>query len=278
MRKQVALVAAVWVTGSALPAAGMEPVSELYFRGDIGISFSTGDVSGFNIPLDQTNSGEDDDASPVFGVAVGATFPLNRAMPWRWRAPRMRIPYWPGRVLYTGEEETGFPDWPVSFEVEHLRGRNFDFVTRGVAVNDPYRSEVDAWTTMANFRVDFPVRPTVQKLLGRMPLLDPLTLYLKGGAGMGKVELDAGLANSTGDEEVYEFAWQAGAGFGYQLNEWVRWDTGWRYLDLGKADTPLRDNGVPPTRTGRYSADVTAHEFTTALTFAFWRVSFFGDD
>jgi len=268
---------AIWLAVGALPASAAEP-SELYFKGDIGVSFGTGDATGRNDGLARTNSGEDEDASPVYGVALGVRFAMNRALPWRWRTPEMRIPYWPGRHIECGGEESGFPEWPVSFELEHLRGRNYDYDTRSFAPRDPYRAEVDSWTTTGNLRLDVPVRSAVQQLFGRVPVLDPLSVYLTAGAGVAYNELEASQALSRGTDESYELAWQGGVGFGYQLTERVRWSAGWRYVDMGSVEATLTDNASPANRTGSYSADLRAHEFATSLTFAFWRVSFLGDD
>jgi len=271
----VAWIAIALIAGAPLPAIAANP-SELYLRGDIGISFGTGDADGSHDFLATPDSGEDDDASPVYGVAAGVSFPMNRALPWRWRTPALRIPYWPGKAIEReASDDSGFPDWPVSFEVEYLRGRNFDYVTQGVP-NDPYRSEIDSWTVMGNLRLDFPVRPAVQQLFGRVPLLDPMTVYVGGGAGLAMNEVEASIATDRGSEEAYGFAWQAGLGFGYQLTERVRWSAGWRYVDLGDSDIALRS--AAGVRNGSYSVDLGTHEFATSLTFAFWRVSFLDDD
>lgn len=268
---------AIWLALGALPAAAAEP-SELYVKGDIGVSFGTGDATGRNDGLSRSDSGEDEDASPVYGVALGVRFALNRALPWRWRTPEMRLPYWPGRHIECGGGESGFPEWPVSFELEYLRGRNYDYDTRSFTARDPYRAEVDSWTTTGNLRLDVPVRSAVQQLFGRVPFLDPLSVYLAAGAGVARNELEASQALSRGTDESYELAWHGGVGLGYQLSERVRWSAGWRYVDLGSVDATLKDNGSPANRTGSYSADLRTHEFTTSLTFAFWRVSFLGDD
>lgn len=264
--------------GALLPVLFSEPAgaAELYLSGDIGVSFGSGDGKGFIIPVGSIDKGSSEDASPVYGGSLGISFPLNQALPWRWRSPEVRIPYWPGRALEFGGKDTGFPDWDTSFEVEYLGGRNYDLATRSFNAQDPYRSDVDSWSVMGKLRMDFPVRPLVQKIVGRVPFLDPLTIYVGGGAGLGVSELDASQASAFGSDDSQEFAWQGTAGVGYQLSDRVRWSAGWRYQDLGKPSTGLAD--VTNTPRGSYSIDLRTHEFSTTITIAFWRLPTLGKD
>ena len=45
---------------------------------------------------------------------------------------------------------------------------------------------------------------------------------------------------------------------------------GWRYHDFGEAKTQLVDASF--TNRGRYTVELTAHEFTTSLSIWFWRL------
>jgi len=259
---------------TASPPAG---AAELYLAGDIGISSIDAEGDGFNSVVDISNSGESNDSSPVYGVALGMAFPLDSAIPARLRIPGFSVPYWPGRALrFHGSEDVRLPDWDVRFEAEYLRGRDVELSTPSFAALEPYRSDVGSWSVMGKLRLDVPVRTPLNAIIGRVPFLDPLTLYVGGGAGLGVTELDASTGIAFGSEETMEFAWQAVAGLGYRLNERVTWSVGWRFYDLGEVETRLAD--VTGTDRGRYGVDLHAHEFTTSLSFAFWRVPFLGDE
>lgn len=268
-----ALAATADIAAPAAPARA----AELYLAGDIGISNVDAEGDGFNSVVGIANSGESSDASPVYGVALGMAFPLDSAIPVRLRFPEFSIPYWPGRALrFHGGEDVRLPDWDVRFEVEHLRGRDVELATPSFAPLEPYRSDVGSWSLMGKLRLDVPVRTPLNAAIGRVPFLDPLTIYLGGGAGIGVTELDASTGIAFGSEETLEFAWQAVAGLGYRLNERVTWSVGWRFYDLGEVETRLVD--VTGTDRGRYGVDLGAHEFTTSLSFTFWRVPFLGDE
>lgn len=267
----VGLAATCWV---AAPA----PAAELYLAGDIGISSISGDGNGFNELAGLSNAGEGSDASPVYGAALGVAFPLGAAVPWGARIPGFSIPYWPGHSLdFAGSEDFRLPDWEVRFEVEHLRGRDVQLTTDSFTPFDPYRADVTSWSLMGKLRLDVPVRRPVHAFIGRVPFLEPLTLYLGGGAGFSETELDVNHTGSFfGSDQTGQFAWQALAGFGYRLNEQVKWSFGWRYQDLGSVSTRLVDTAQIDR--GRYGIDLHAHEFTTSLGFTFWRVPFLGDE
>jgi opacity protein-like surface antigen len=248
-----------------LVGAGPALAADLYLAGDIGISWLEGDGTGTNDVVGITNSGSSKDTSPVYGGALGIAFPLDAALPWRLRMP--------------GSASAGdgfrFPDWEVRFEVEHLRGRDFDLATRSFNTLEPYRADVESWSVMGKLRLDVPLRTPVYAALGRVPFFDPLTIYLGGGAGLGETDLHASTGLLFGSDTAQDFAWQAIAGFGYALNQRVKWSFGWRFYDLGEAKTPLVDS--TQTVRGRYSIDLEAHEFTTSLSFVFWRLPFLGE-
>jgi opacity protein-like surface antigen len=251
--------------------------ADLYLAGNIGISALSGDGSGTNDFINQTHSGSDVDSTPIYGSSLGVAFPLNRALPWKTQTPRLSIPYWPGRALETnGEEELGFPDWPVRFEVEYLRGVDAELSTPGVNPQEPYHADLEAWSVMAKLRMDLPIRQPVRAIAGRVPFLEPLSLYAGGGTGISFNQLGASNSVIFGSKSDSGFAWQAIAGIGYELNDRVHWSIGWRYQDLGTAKAALVDATGTPR--GRYTADLSAHEFTTSLSFTFWRVFFLDAD
>jgi opacity protein-like surface antigen len=264
-----AAAAAIW---AATPA----PAAELYLAGELGIASLSGDGTGTNDLVGITNSGSSNDASPVYGGALGIVFPLNAALPWHMRIPGFAVPYWPGRQLrFHGGEDVRFPDWGVRVEVEYLRGRDVDLSTQSFNALEPYRSDVESWSVMGKLRMDVPVRAPLYAMVGRVPFLDPLTLYGGGGAGIGVTDLAVGTGVLSGSDHAQEFGWQAIAGIGYQMTDRVKWSIGWRFYDLGEVETRLIDAAF--TDRGSYSIELQAHEFTTSLSLSFWRLPFLGE-
>jgi len=263
--------------GLALAITTPAAAAELYLAGDVGIGSLSGDGLGTNDVVSTSNAGTSKDATPVYGGALGLAFPLDALAPWRFRLPGFSVPYWPGRALrFHDREEVGLPDWGMRFEVEHLRGRDVALDTVSFSPQEPYRSDVESWSVMGKLRLDVPVRAPIHAMFGRVPFLDPLTLYGGGGAGLGVTDLRVSTGLLHGSENAREFGWQALAGFGYALNDYVKWSIGWRYLDLGEVDTRLVD--ATHTDRGSYELEMEAHEFTTSLSFSFWRLPFLGDD
>jgi hypothetical protein len=255
-----------------LIAAAPAPGTELYVSGDLGISWLSGDGVGTNDVVGLSNSGKSEDATPVYGGALGVMFPLNAALPWRMRLPGFGVPYWPGRELrFEGGDDVRFPEWVTRFEIEHLRGRDAELVTPSFNPLDAYRSNVESWSVMGKLRLDVPIRTPVRALLGRRaPILDPITLYGGAGAGIAETDLKVSTGLLVGGKERQKFSWQMLAGVGYQMNDHVQLSLGWRYLDFGEAKTQLFDSTV--LNRGRYSIDLDAHEFTASLTIWFWRL------
>lgn len=264
---QIAWIAAAAVVWAASPAQG----SELYVSGELGVSQMAGDAVGTNDLVGISNSGKSEDASPVWGGGLGAIFPLNAMLPWRLRLPGFGVPYWPGHELrFDGREDVRFPDWKTRFEVEYLRGRDGELTTDSFNPFDAYRSDIKTWTVMGKMRLDVPVRAPIDALWGRVPFLEPLTIYMGGGAGLAFTDLAVSTGLLVGDDRAQEIAWQGIAGIGYQLNERVTLSMGWRYHDFGKVKTQLNDASF--TNRGRYTVDLTAHEFTTGLSIWFWQL------
>src|SRR5262249_17622521 len=176
----IAGLAAIAAAAAGSPAHG----AELYLSGDLGISWVDGDGVGVNDIVGIANSGMSDDATPVYGGALGLQFPLNAALPWRMRVPGFGVPYWPGHEWrFDGRDDVRLPDWTVRTEVEHLRGRDAQLTTASFTPLDAYRSDAESWTLMGKLRLDIPVRSPVHALLGRRaPFLEPATIYGRPGA------------------------------------------------------------------------------------------------
>jgi opacity protein-like surface antigen len=264
---QIAWIAAA----AALWAAGPVQGSELYVSGELGVSQIAGEGEGTNDLVGVTNPGDSEDASPIWGGGLGAVFPLNAMMPWRMRLPSFGVPYWPGQeVRFHGGEDVRFPDWKTRFEIEYMRGRDAELTTPSFNPLDAYRSDVKTWTVMGKMRLDVPIRAPIDALFGRVPFLEPVTIYMGGGLGMAFTDLAVSTGLLAGDDDASKFAWQGIAGIGYQLNDRVTLSMGWRYHDLGHANTQLFD--AASQMRGRYSIDLSAHEFTSSLSIWFWQL------
>jgi opacity protein-like surface antigen len=248
-----------WIAAAAMCwAASPARAAELYVAGDLGISWFGGEGEGRIDVVPGTDKGSNDDATPVFGGALGMVFPLNAALP-----ARVQIPWL--------VEEAALPDWEVRTEVEYLTGRDAEIATPSFAPNETYRVDAQSWTVMAKARLDVPLRTPVRAAFGRVPFLEPLSIYAGGGAGMAFSKMNvSGPGAVTGKDDIERFAWQALAGFGYDLTDRVKLSLGWRYLDLGSPHTRLED--TTGTDQGRYSIDLEAHEFTASLGVRFWQL------
>jgi opacity protein-like surface antigen len=244
-----------------LPGPSVAHAADLYVSGALLNSFTTGTGTG-DIFLGGTTplftiDGKDKDSSPAFGGTLGFGFGVDEL-----------------RADVRGFE---MPHWKVRLELEGIFGREFDFRfdTQSVGggggggVSNTFFSEIDAWTVMTNVWVDVPVQRPISYLFGRVPILNPLSIYAGGGMGLARAEFQTTDNISKGNEEINRFSWQAGAGIGYKLNQWATLNIGYRYWDLGKVDAKVLfgDN----TLTGRQQVDLTSQEFVTNIRIAFYQ-------
>jgi opacity protein-like surface antigen len=224
--------------------------SEFYASGTIGISGATAE-SGGSTQFFQ-NTGSDSDSSPVYGGTLGFAIPVADMLPIPWEDQSRR---W----------RMNLPTWDLRFEFEGLAGRDYEMRTDG---GDGYFAEVQNWAVLNNVWMDLPIRDPITWAFGRVPLLEPVTIYAGVGIGLGVTEVSATDNVSAGSETNYKFAWQAGAGIAYEVTEYVTLSAGYRYFDLGQADLTLYGAGPDPF--GDYTLDVQAHEFIAGV-----RVSFY---
>jgi opacity protein-like surface antigen len=246
--------------------------ADLYLTGDLGISKAQGSVSGFNSFANFAATGTGNDSSPVYGGALGMAFPLNGLVPLRMRVPSFAVPYWPGYELrFGGSEDFRMPAWETRVEIEGLSGRKFDFTTPGFTAQVPYRSSAESWSLMLKTRLDVPLNTPIQALFGRIPILEPLTIFAGVGLGASRNSLETSDTIVFGSSTNTAFAYQLTAGVGYALTERVHWSFGWRYLDLGSVRAGLSDGLVPR---GDFATDLSAHELTTTLRFNFYHLPF----
>jgi opacity protein-like surface antigen len=258
---------------AALAVAPAARAAELYFSGGLGISAARGDVDGTN-DLGISSSGSDDDSSPVYGGALGIAFPLTELVPWRLSIPSFDVPYFPGRSIhFAGSEDFRFPGWRTQFEIEAQTGRDFDLVTSGPSPLTKNIANVTSSSFMTNFRLDIPIQAPLHVFFGRLPMLEPVTLY--GGAGVGASlnEIKAtDTALGSDKDSGFTFAYQFKTGLGYALTDTIHLSLGYRYYDLGELETSFGAG-----TTGQLSADVVAHELTSGIAVHFYRIPFLGE-
>lgn len=244
----------VFIVGLASPTRADV---DLYLAPQFGISGLIADTDGDapNItPL--IFSGDDDDSSPLLGLAIGLEVPMNEIVPREWLA------------------DLRLPSWPVRFELEGSGLREYDLRTKGVAATEDFFTELMATTLYANVWLDVPMitiwRPFQYLFgLGRQPRvrswLEPASFYLGSGIGMTHLDFDASDNTFRGKEEIIDFAWNVGAGFNYRLTERVTLSTGYRYLGLG-ASTGVQEIELGSSGPdGELEYDMQVHELRVAL-------------
>jgi len=241
-RVQFAALLCVVVGLAALPAVA----AELYVNAQLGISGGSAQSGGTTLYF--ANTGEDSDSSPLYGGSLGYAFPLSEMLP---RGREISLP----------------DDFFLRVELEGMGGRDYEFATQGGGV---YLTNVQSWSVMSNLWLDLPVHAPVSWALGRVPLLDPMSVYLGAGVGIGFRDISTTNNVLSGGEDTTHLAWQAGAGFGYRLADRVTVHLGYRYFDLGNADFGLRSG---PTLLGNYTLDLGAHEFISGLRVEFYSIA-----
>jgi opacity protein-like surface antigen len=127
---------------------------------------------------------------------------------------------------------------------------------------DPLHTSVETTTLMFNGYYD-------------IARFDRITPYV--GAGVGLAYNKAGSVSFTGNPALvnviegdgrWSLAWSLMAGIGWHLSERTTLDIGYRYLDMGKAETGTVDN-LGFTNPSVRINELTAHEFKLGLRFAF---------
>jgi opacity protein-like surface antigen len=115
-----------------------------------------------------------------------------------------------------------------------------------------YDSEIDNLTLMLSIYYDF--------LLGAEQRWMP---YVGAGVGAARNEVEVSDGVVSGDDDDTDFAWQVGAGIGYQVSNSVDVQIGYRYVDFGKADIDFDENA------GNFEADLFAHEVFAGMRWKF---------
>jgi opacity protein-like surface antigen len=96
--------------------------------------------------------------------------------------------------------------------------------------------------------------------------------YVGAGVGlahnaMGSVSFSA-LPNAILGEDRWSLAWSLMTGVGYQITDRIVLDVGYRYIDMGKAQSSTIDTAGFTNPRVRID-DLAAHEFKVGIRFAF---------
>jgi hypothetical protein len=252
----------------------------LYVNAEFGISLGIGtnDVAN-SLDPGAPKSAESTDAAPVIGSGLGLAIPLYEIFPWSLSPPRVEIPVWPGKALTLGgQEQWTFPDWDTRFELAYLGSQEHDLRTRTGppgGLGTTYFTTSETHSLMLTTRLEVPIQAPINALFGRLPILDPLTLYGGGGVGVAFTDLRTIANDDHASDESVNLAYQFGAGFGYAMSEALHLSLGWRYVNFGVTDADLIDR--VGDRIGSVESDIGAHEFTMSFRYAFWRIPLFED-
>jgi len=229
----------------------------VYLAGELGVASGSVDGGGLSsITSPERAVGADySDSSPLMGGALGITSPINELTPWE-------LPY-----------DLRLPAWPLSLEVEATGLRSFEGIQLKLMSFEKSAGSTEAWSVMFNLWQDFPLQPLsrpLASLFGRLPnfvtdMLDRTTVRGGGGVGITGWEYLFFDTFHIAGSEAQNFAWQAGAGMGYDLSDVVNLGLGYRYFDYGETDSPIHDNA---SIRGVYFIKQTSHEFRARLTFA----------
>ncbi len=79
---------------------------------------------------------------------------------------------------------------------------------------------------------------------------------------MSALEIEGTNNVLSGKEEIYDFAWNVGAGVNYALTEFVELSVGYRYVGLGKREIDLFQRVAPD---GDVKFDPQIHELRVQI-------------
>lgn len=102
--------------------------------------------------------------------------------------------------------------------------------------------------------------PALWNVYARVPW-QQMGIYVMGGLGMSYNRMD-GTSISKGDDKL-SFAWTAGAGFDYRLNDCWGLDLGYRYVDLGEGRSKLKNGHT------RLKGDIRSHDVILSARYYF---------
>lgn len=231
MKKHIlAASLAALALGLSAPAAVAQEVSGLYFTPKILYTYQTGDMDSGNWNNGIWNANahlgkEDTDHNLGLGLSVGYNLGYLNDFPIRVEA----------EYLYRGEAEFGAGPSTVA---GNRAGQDF---------------RIKAHSLLGNIFLDIPTETA-------------LTPYVGGGLGLAYLDTDySAYANgnsiSTSSSDM-NFAWNLGGGVAWSLTDSMAVDLGYRYVDLGTADSGDVSLG---NFSGNSSLDYSAHELSLGL-------------
>jgi opacity protein-like surface antigen len=183
---------------------------------------------GGGMSADAGLGGEDPESGFGLGLSAGYNLGYLNSIPIRVEA----------EYVYRGQAEFGAG--PRQYGGA-LAGQNF---------------KVSAHSLLANIFFDIPTQTA-------------LTPYFGGGLGLAYLDTDystyisdAGINSVSSSSNDLNFAWNLGGGMAWSLNDSIALDMGYRYVDLGKADS---GNVSINNFTSTSSTDYTAHEVSLGL-------------
>ena len=106
----------------------------------------------------------------------------------------------------------------------------------------------------------------------------PFTPYIGGGVGWAFIKARGALELTVLGTEIFDesasnsetnFAWNLAAGVGYDFNENLTFDLGYRYLDFGDVETGTMTGELDETVDVNYDTSLTAHEVLLAVRYTF---------
>ena len=245
MNKSCRVLLKLTVSASMLMAAGIAQ-AQLYWRGDVGYSWSTGaniQDKDFNTS-DLVICGDITCTVPGSIDNVGNSALLSLGGGWRF-SPNLRAD---GTVTYRG--------W---YKIDST-------VPDGFGSTSNIKADVSSWNIMANGYWDFPLKwgalyvgagiGWASNKVGNVSITDPILPGITGGVPGGTTS---------------NFAWALMVGVGYNVSPALTLDLAVRYSDLGKLETNsgvVTANGIATGLT--YSGaqgDLKAWELTVGLRF-----------
>lgn len=238
------------VMATVLLAAGESAADwQLYFTAGLGISGADVDTDGVvNTTPPVSLSGMDNDSSPLLSGAFGIQIPMDELVPREW-LPDFRL-----------------PSWPVRFELEAAGLREYEFGT--IAAGETLFTELTTTTVFLNSSVDIPLVSLYKPVqymfgVGRQPRvrrwLEPASFYILTGIGIGLSDFDGTSNVIDVEDDILDFAWNAGAGVNYALTERVTVGAGYRYVGLGDQTIDAISN-TPSTGGDEIDFEPNVHE------------------
>lgn len=230
------LVAAL-LSLAAPVAASAQQIDSIYITPRLIFSYQMGDMAPAKWHAGQWSAsalgGDENDKNFGFGLSVGTDLGFSSDLP-------VRVE---GEYVYRGKAEFAKGPSSVTWVDGSTRTASHSF-------------EVTAHSLMANAFYDFNTATS-------------FTPYVGAGLGGAYLKTDyrtsiinGGTASIGVSKSSWNFAWNAGGGVAYHINENAALDFGYRYVDLGKAETgTINALGM----SGSSSVDYTAHEFSVGL-------------